>query len=287
MNLERIYRQLKSYYESQGVDVSEEQLRQMAWMKRDRMIFENSTSSAAGAGAGAGAGGGGETILRRKFRNQKYLASQGNYSDGITVASYDPNEDNYVKIFLPYVGDLRFFRKLTEVSSLFGGENFEVSYNFQTGKWDRKLDGFNFGSTDELYNTTVDLGLGETLSIYKGDISNSLCLSMEGNTPSGLTQVTMFGQFGSVSDTLAFLYIGSVLDSGSPEIAIINAQAIDGSASNDEWTLILAGTDSLLPSGDDSFASLTNSVTPAGTYSVTLIGSAGYDGTFSVRLGNC
>jgi len=287
MNLERIYRQLKSYYESQGVDVSEEQLRQMAWMKRDRMIFENSTSSAAGAGAGAGAGGGGETILRRKFRNQKYLASQGNYSDGITVVSYDPNEDAYIKIFLPYVGDLRFFRKLTEISAIFGGENFEVSYNFQTGKWDRKTDGFNFGSTDELYNTNVDLGLGEILSIYKGDISNSLCLSMEGNTPNGLTQVTMFGQFGSVSDTLAFLYVGSALDSGSPEIVIGNAQAFDGSASSDEWILILAGTDSLFPSGDDSFGSLTNSVTPTGTYSIDTVGTAGYDGTFSVRLGNC
>ena len=71
MNLERIYRQLKSYYESQGVDVSEEQLRQMAWMKRDRMIFENSSSSAAGAGIGSG---GGETILRRKFRNQNVFS---------------------------------------------------------------------------------------------------------------------------------------------------------------------------------------------------------------------
>ena len=284
MNLERIYRQLKSYYESQGVDVSEEQLRQMAWMKRDRMIFENSSSSAAGAGIGSG---GGETILRRKFRNQKYLASQGNYSDGITAVSYDPGEDAYIKIFLPYVGDLRFFRKITEISALFGGENFEVSYNFTTGKWDRKIDGFNSGSTDELYNTTVDLGLGETLSIYKGDISNSLCLSLEGNTPGGLTQVTMFGQFGSVSDTLSLLYIGSVLDSGSPEIVILNAQAFDGSASSDEWILIFAGTDSLFPSDDDSFGSLTNSVTPAGTYSIDIVGSAGYDGTFSVRLGDC
>lgn len=195
-------------------------------------------------------------------------------------------DDAYIKIFLPYVGDLRFFRKITEISALFGGENFEVSYNFTTGKWDIKIDGF-IGSTDELYNTTVDLGLGETLSIYKGDISNSLCLSLEGNTPGGLTQVTMFGQFGSVSDTLALLYIGSILDSGSPEIVILNAQAFDGSASSDEWILILAGTDSLFPSDDDSLGSLTNSVTPAGTYSIDIVGSAGYDGTFSVRLGDC
>jgi surface protein len=67
MNLQRIYENLKKEYESRGVEIDEEKLRQMAWIKRDRMLFENASaasSSAAAAGA-AGAGGGGGSGNRR------------------------------------------------------------------------------------------------------------------------------------------------------------------------------------------------------------------------------
>lgn len=67
MNLQRIYENLKKEYESRGVEIDEEKLRQMAWIKRDRMLFENTSavsSSAAAAGA-AGAGGGGGSGNRR------------------------------------------------------------------------------------------------------------------------------------------------------------------------------------------------------------------------------
>ena len=67
MNLQRIYENLKKEYESRGVEIDEEKLRQMDWIKRDRMLFENTSavsSSAAAAGA-AGAGGGGGSGNRR------------------------------------------------------------------------------------------------------------------------------------------------------------------------------------------------------------------------------
>ena len=62
MNLQRIYEILKKEYESRGIEIEEGKLRQMAWMKRDRMLFESSmlsTSAAAAAAGAAGAGGGG------------------------------------------------------------------------------------------------------------------------------------------------------------------------------------------------------------------------------------
>lgn len=65
MNLQRIYENLRKEYESRGVEIDEGKLRQMAWMKRDRMVFENTSivsSSAAAAGAGAGGGGSGNRI---------------------------------------------------------------------------------------------------------------------------------------------------------------------------------------------------------------------------------
>jgi hypothetical protein len=65
INLQKIYEEIKSYYESQGVEIDEFKLRQMAWMKRDRMIYESSLgNSAASSSAGAGSGGG-STIARR------------------------------------------------------------------------------------------------------------------------------------------------------------------------------------------------------------------------------
>jgi hypothetical protein len=60
MNLQRIYENLKREYESRGIEVDEGKLRQMAWMKRDRMMFESSSllsTSAAAAGAGGGGSG--------------------------------------------------------------------------------------------------------------------------------------------------------------------------------------------------------------------------------------
>jgi hypothetical protein len=40
-SVENIYQELKSYYESIGTDVDDNRLRQMAWVRRDRMMFEN------------------------------------------------------------------------------------------------------------------------------------------------------------------------------------------------------------------------------------------------------
>ena len=66
MNLQRIYETLKREYDSRGVEIDEGKLRQMAWMKRDRMMFENtsmvSSSVAAAGAAGAGGGGGSRNI---------------------------------------------------------------------------------------------------------------------------------------------------------------------------------------------------------------------------------
>lgn len=66
MNLQRIYETLKREYESRGIEIEEGKLCQMAWVKRDRMMFESSflSTSAAAAGA-AGAGGGGGSGNRR------------------------------------------------------------------------------------------------------------------------------------------------------------------------------------------------------------------------------
>jgi hypothetical protein len=64
MNLTRIYENIKKEYESKGIEIDEEKLRQLAWMKRDRMMFEsNVAAAAAAAGAGAGAGGGGGRLV--------------------------------------------------------------------------------------------------------------------------------------------------------------------------------------------------------------------------------
>jgi hypothetical protein len=68
MNLQRIYETLKKEYESRGIEIEEGKLRQMAWVKRDRMLFESSmlsTSAAAAAAGAAGAGGGGGSGNRR------------------------------------------------------------------------------------------------------------------------------------------------------------------------------------------------------------------------------
>ena len=40
-SVESIYQELKAYYESYGTQVDEQRIRQMAWMRRDRMMFEN------------------------------------------------------------------------------------------------------------------------------------------------------------------------------------------------------------------------------------------------------
>ena len=65
MNLQRIYESIKRDYESRGIEIDEGKLRQMAWMKRDRMMFESSSllsSAAAAAGAGGGGGSGNRRV---------------------------------------------------------------------------------------------------------------------------------------------------------------------------------------------------------------------------------
>jgi hypothetical protein len=55
MNLQRIYEKLKIEYQSKGIEVDEKKLHQMAWIKRDRMIFESTNlSNAAASSAGGG-----------------------------------------------------------------------------------------------------------------------------------------------------------------------------------------------------------------------------------------
>jgi hypothetical protein len=60
MNLQKVYESLKREYQSRGVEVEDGKLRQLAWIKRDRMMYESSLniSSAASSAAGAGSGGG-------------------------------------------------------------------------------------------------------------------------------------------------------------------------------------------------------------------------------------
>ena len=65
MNLQRIYESIKRDYESRGIEIDEGKLRQMAWMKRDRMMFESSSLLSSASSAVAGAGGGGGSGNRR------------------------------------------------------------------------------------------------------------------------------------------------------------------------------------------------------------------------------
>jgi len=39
-SLESIYQELKTYYESNGNQIDDSRIRQIAWLKRDRMMFE-------------------------------------------------------------------------------------------------------------------------------------------------------------------------------------------------------------------------------------------------------
>lgn len=73
MKLNIIYQNLKSHYESLGIQVDDYRLKQMAWMKWTRKIneftsFSPSSSSSAGAG---GAGGG------RLLSNSQILTENG------------------------------------------------------------------------------------------------------------------------------------------------------------------------------------------------------------------
>lgn len=64
-SLESIYSEIKSYYESKGFDIEESQLRQMAWMKRDRMIFESSSTTSTTSAPGSS----GISSIRRSVRS--------------------------------------------------------------------------------------------------------------------------------------------------------------------------------------------------------------------------
>jgi hypothetical protein len=57
MNLQKIYESLKKEYESKGLEIDDSKLRQLAWIKRDRMMFESSLSVSQSPSAGAGGGG--------------------------------------------------------------------------------------------------------------------------------------------------------------------------------------------------------------------------------------
>lgn len=57
MNLKKIFKDIKNEYELRGVHIEESRLRQMAWMKRDKMLFEQSLNNNI-APSSAAAGGG-------------------------------------------------------------------------------------------------------------------------------------------------------------------------------------------------------------------------------------
>lgn len=65
MNLQKVYESLKREYQSRGVEVDDGKLRQLAWIKRDSMMFESSLNipSSAASSAGAGAGGGRRRVV--------------------------------------------------------------------------------------------------------------------------------------------------------------------------------------------------------------------------------
>jgi len=61
MNLRRIYEEIKLEYESRGIFLEDDKLRQLAWVKRDRMFFEKSMTLSSTSTSSAGSGGGSGT----------------------------------------------------------------------------------------------------------------------------------------------------------------------------------------------------------------------------------
>jgi len=56
MNLQKVYESLKREYQSRGVEVEDGKLRQLAWIKRDRMMYESSLNIQSAASSGSGGG---------------------------------------------------------------------------------------------------------------------------------------------------------------------------------------------------------------------------------------
>ena len=78
MNLQRIYEKLKIEYESKGIEVDEKKLHQMAWIKRDRMIFESTNlSNAASSSAAAGGGGRVNVVVVNQVLELSLLTESG------------------------------------------------------------------------------------------------------------------------------------------------------------------------------------------------------------------
>jgi len=71
-SVESIYQELKAYYESYNAQVDEQRLRQMAWMKRDRMMFENVNLSQSISG---GVSAGGSSFIKRSDQIQSPLTT--------------------------------------------------------------------------------------------------------------------------------------------------------------------------------------------------------------------
>lgn len=67
-NLQKIYENLKS----QNPNLSEDELKRMAWVKRDRMLFERSNLTVSSSSA-AGAGGGGSGNRRIDPSSNSYV----------------------------------------------------------------------------------------------------------------------------------------------------------------------------------------------------------------------
>lgn len=75
MNLQKIYEELRKDYQSKGLEVEERKLRQMAWMKRDRMIWESSLSQSpsSSSSSSAGAGGGRLNLSTNNYVENDYI----------------------------------------------------------------------------------------------------------------------------------------------------------------------------------------------------------------------
>lgn len=67
-NLQRIYESLKN----QHPNLSEDELRRMAWVKRDRQLFESNLNISSSS-TSVGAGGGGSGLRRRDDSSNNYV----------------------------------------------------------------------------------------------------------------------------------------------------------------------------------------------------------------------
>ena len=98
-SVESIYQELKAYYESYGTQVDEQRIRQMAWMRRDRMMFENvnlSQSSISGGSSTSPSPSPPSPPPSSPYTILQYLTDQGPYVSWDEIGFvYDPALPNF------------------------------------------------------------------------------------------------------------------------------------------------------------------------------------------------